>query len=109
MVLAMSAILASPALATPLPEEDLGEMAAGRERLAPGGGPAGRQRFPELVARAEGSFDCWTLNPEAAAPEGSFAECRGEFMATMRQLERLLRSASREDLAAVQGLLPALR
>lgn len=102
MILALSAILAPPALAIPLPEEDLGEMAAGRERLATVAVPEIRQRFPELVARAEGSFDCWTLNPEASVPDGRYAACRGEFMATMQQLERLLRSVAREDLASLR-------
>lgn len=100
IAMALTAIVASPAGATPLPEEDLGEMAAGRQRLAAMSEPEVRQRFPELVARAEVSFDCWTLNPEAAAPDGSFAVCRAEFMAMMRQLEQKVPIATREDLAA---------
>lgn len=102
IVLAVTAALAPSAFATPLPEEDLGEMAIGRERLAAVSVPEIRQRFPALVARAEASFDCWTLNPEARAPEGSFALCRGEFMVSIHELERLMRHAARQDLAALQ-------
>lgn len=102
MVLAVTAVVAPPAFATPLPEEDLGEMAAGRVRLEQAQAPEVRAVNPELVARAEYAFDCWTVNPEARAPDGDFAACRGEFMTVMGQLEQELRTAGRENLAAVQ-------
>jgi hypothetical protein len=101
MVLAVTAVVVSPALATPLPEEDLGEMAAGRVRLEAVQVPEVREVNPELVARAETAFDCWIINPEARAPEGDFAACRGDFMAAMSQLEKQLRTASSQDLAAI--------
>lgn len=102
MAVILTALIAGPAAATPLPEEDLGEMAAGRARLAAVAVPEVRIRFPELVAQAESSFDCWTLNPEAMAPDGRFAVCRGGFMASMSRLEGLVAAAASEALAASQ-------
>lgn len=100
MAMALTAVVALPAAAAPLPEEDLGEMAAGRQRLALMAAPEVRARFPELLARAEFSFDCWTLNPEGRMPDGDFAACRGAFMAAMHQLETQVAAAARGDLAA---------
>lgn len=100
MAVVLATVIAGPAMATPLPEEDLGEMAAGRQRLAAVTVPEVRAHFPELVAQVESSFDCWTLNPEATAPEGRFAECRGDFMTRMSRLEGLVTAAAPENLAA---------
>ncbi len=74
------------AAAGPLPEEDLGEMAAGRQRLEAVHAPGLRASHPELAARAESSFECWTSGIEGL--HTASAACRDEFMVAVAALER---------------------
>lgn len=83
-----------------LPEEDLGEMAAGRLRLEEVLDSRTRARYPGMAATAELRFACWSTNPEARAPGGSYAACRADFMELVAALERLQQQDDGGPLAA---------
>ncbi len=89
---AMPAVAAETAR---LPIEDLSAMAAGRARLGTLLDHGARTSFPEMTARAEIRFECWIRNPEAAAPGGSFAACREDFLRILAEIERLDAAAPR--------------
>lgn len=92
LMTAMLVLVAAPGLAfadqVRLPEEDLGEMAAGRQRLEMALTAASLTRHPEMTARAEAGFECWTAGIEAGGSDG-YVHCRDQFLMTIAALERL--------------------
>jgi hypothetical protein len=97
LALVLSATTAGAAAgADRLPEEDLGEMAAGRQRLEAALDSGARALHPELSARAEAGFECWIGGIEDAGP----GACRDAFLIAVAALEELRQDGAGSLMAA---------
>lgn len=52
-----------------------------------------REKFPELSARLQSSFDCWVEQQEENHQPGHIAECRKDYIDTLKKLSRAMAPA----------------
>lgn len=73
-------------------DEDMrAELADARERLLGLMDENARQEYPLHAARAQGRYDCWIAEVEFRQNEDVIAECRGDFMTLVADLEDRMR------------------
>lgn len=76
-----------------LPANRLDEMSAARQKLVGLLDQGGRDRAPEIAARAQAKFDCWVEQQEENHQPDHIAACRDEFFAALAELEQALAPA----------------
>ena len=70
-----------------LPPDKVDEIAQGRARLIQDLDAGGRDRAPEIAARAQARFDCWVEEQEENHEPAAIAACRDDFLKALAQLE----------------------
>jgi len=73
-----------------LPEDRISEMSAARQRLVSLLDAGGRDRAPEIAARAQAKFDCWVEQQEENHQPDHIAACRDDFFAALAELEQAM-------------------
>lgn len=82
-----------------LPFEELGEMAAGRQRLETLRAEGAAAVVPSLLAHAEERFACWTAAIDDNEVDGPAGQCRDDFLASLARMEQMA-ALAREPLVA---------
>jgi OOP family OmpA-OmpF porin len=70
-----------------IPAEKRGELDQGYQRLNAAFNAGGRERLPAVAARAQSRYDCWLEQQEENWQIDDIANCRGQFLAAMAELE----------------------
>jgi OmpA-OmpF porin, OOP family len=70
-----------------LPADKRGELDAAYQRLNGAFTAGGRERLPAVAARAQSRYDCWLEQQEENWQIDDVANCRGQFLAAMAELE----------------------
>ncbi|MBX7147375.1 MAG: OmpA family protein [Alphaproteobacteria bacterium] len=73
-----------------LPADKVDELAQARSRLMTALDGGGREKGPDLAARAQSRFDCWVEQQEENHQPDDINSCRTEFLEAMVALEALL-------------------
>jgi OOP family OmpA-OmpF porin len=63
------------------------QITEGRSRLMAALDNGGRNRLPQIAAKAQVRYDCWVEQSEEGWQDAEIAACRGEFYALLAQLE----------------------
>lgn len=77
-----------------------------RARLVSALDAGGRDRAPEVAARAQVSFDCWIEQQEENHQPHDIAACRGSFESSIVELERLIAPPPMVEAPIVEPIAP---
>jgi OmpA-OmpF porin, OOP family len=83
-----------------LPADKTDEMSAAREKLIGLLDAGGRDRAPEIAARAQAKFDCWVEQQEENHQPDHIAACRDDFFAALAELEQAMGPAPQPAMPA---------